>query len=306
MDNEISVSSLRQRFGIPGVLSFDEDHGLKRLHVTTPQAQATMYLQGAQLTAWQPAGQEPVLFLSRKSEFAPGKPIRGGIPIVFPWFATDSKRDRVDGHPGPMHGFARIQEWMLQSAKQTSEQVALKLTVGPTEMSRSMGYDHFLLTLEVLIGETLTLRLTVANGGTASMSFEEAFHSYFSVMDVHEATVTGLESTAYIDKTDGMKIKPASGKPVTFTGPTDRVYLNTEAPLTIHDGAQRRDIHIAKTNSRTTVVFNPWKELPDLGEWDWHEMLAVETANTGANAKTLAPGEAFTMGCEVRVERWKR
>lgn len=303
MQTDTSVSALNARFGIPGVLKFEEDRGLKRLQVSTPQAQATMYLQGAHLTAWQPAGQDPVLFLSRKSEFAPGKAIRGGIPIAFPWFAADSKKDRVNGHPGPMHGFARIQDWTLESAKQAGVNLTLVLTQGPTDMSRSMGYEHFQLRLEAVIGSALELRLTVANSGSAAMSFEEAFHTYFSVVDVHEATLTGLEPTPYIDKTDGYKVKPASGAPITFTGPTDRVYENTEAPLTIHDGAQKREIHIMKTNSRTTVVFNPWKELPDLGEWDWHEMLAVETVNAGANARTLAPGETWTMGSRVTVEK---
>ena len=267
-------------------------------------AQATMYLQGAHMTNWKPAGQEPVLFLSRQSEFAPGKPIRGGIPVAFPWFAADSKRDRVDGHPGPAHGFARLQEWTLESARQTERGVALKLSLGPTEMSRSMGFDHFLLTLEAFLGETLTMQLTVANQSAGPLAFEEAFHNYFHVVDVHEATVYGLQPTPYLDKTDNMQLKAASGAPILFSEPVDRVYLNTEAPLTIHDGAQRREIHIVKTNSLTTVVWNPGKALPDLGEWDWHEMVCVETVNAAANARTIGPGESFVMAERISVERW--
>ena len=59
-----------------------------------------------------------------------------------------------------------------------------------------------------------------------------------------------------------------------------------------------------KKNSHTTVVFNPWKAMPDLAEWDWHEMLCVETVNAARNARTLAPGEEFTMGSLISVERW--
>jgi glucose-6-phosphate 1-epimerase len=116
--------------------------------------------------------------------------------------------------------------------------------------------------------------------------------------------VAGLESARYLDKTEGMKEKPAAGAPIRFTGPTDRVYLDAEGPSVIHDGAQRRDIRIMKTNSRNTVVWNPGKALADLGEWDWHEMLCVETADVGTNARTLAAGETFTMGERISVHPW--
>lgn len=291
----MDISALQSRFGIPGVLTFEEQNGLTRLQVNTPQAAATMYLQGAHLTHWQPAGEQAVLFVSRKSDFAPGKPIRGGIPIAFPWFAADSKQDRIDGHPGPSHGFARLQEWTLQSVSRKGDSLALKLTLGPTAMSKAMGFDAFLLTLDASIGPSLTMQLSVENQSKSDLHFEEAFHTYFSVLDVHEVKITGLEPTPYIDKNDGFKVKPASGEPITFTGPTDRVYQDTEATCTIHSGTQQRDIHIAKTNSRTTVVWNPWKAMPDVGEWDWHGFVCVETVNAGKNARTLAPGETFTM-----------
>lgn len=301
----MDVSALQARFGIPGVLGFDEEYGLARLSVRTRAATGSMFLQGAHLAQWQPAGQEPVIFLSRKSEFAPGKPIRGGVPIAFPWFASDSKKDRVDGHPGPGHGFARLQEWTLESARQTGDGLNLKLSLGPSALSRTMGYDHFLLTYEVNMGADLGLTLTCVNTGSAPLEFEEAFHSYFSVVDIHEATVTGLEPTGYFDKTDNMAFKPATGRPIAFSGPVDRMYQDTETPLTIHDGTQRRDIRIVKRNSRTTVVWNPWKAMADLGEWDWHEMVCVETVNAGKNAVTLAPGQSWSMGATVTVQRWK-
>ena len=122
---------------------------------------ATVYLQGAHLTAWQPKGQQPAIFLSRKSEFAAGKPIRGGVPIAFPWFAT-----RHDGKAGPSHGFARIQDWTLAFAALAGDDLHLTFTLGPTEMSRSLGYDNFRLAYQLTIGRTLTMQLTVANDAT--------------------------------------------------------------------------------------------------------------------------------------------
>ena len=249
-----------------------------------------IYLQGAHLTAWQPVGFEPAILLSHKSDFLPGKPIRGGIPIVFPWFATDHKKDRIDSHPGPSHGFARIQDWSLERANRTAGGMALTFTQGPTTVSRSMGYDHFKLSLEFQIGRELKLAMTVTNAGDKPLNFEQAFHTYYEVADIHETSVSGLEPTSFIDKTDELKVKPAAHEPIRFAKPTDRVYNNTTASCVIDDKAGGRRITVAKSGSKSTIVWNPFAEMADLGPWDWHEYVAVETGNVGEDAITLAPG----------------
>jgi glucose-6-phosphate 1-epimerase len=295
----MELAQLTEHFAIPGVLAFHQlPSGLIYADVTTPHATATIYLQGAHLTAWQPAGEQPVLFLSRKSDFEPGKPIRGGVPIAFPWFAN-----RHDGKAGPSHGFARIEDWTLSFAALAGEDLHLTFTLAPTAMSRELGYDNFRLAYRLVIGRTLTMQLAVANDAATPLVFEEALHTYYSVVDVHEVTVTGLEPTPFVDKTDGMREKPAAHAPLTFAGATDRVYPNTAATCVLHDAAGRRHIPVAKTNSNTTVVFNPWKAMADLGEDEWHEMLCVETVNAAANAVTLAPGETHAMQAVISVEK---
>lgn len=299
----MDISELNAHFGLPGVLVFRQTpSGLVYADITGPAASATVYLQGAHLAAWQPKGQIPVIFMSRKSDMEPGKPIRGGVPIAFPWFAIDSKQDRVDGKPGPSHGFARIQDWTVAFAALTGDELHLTLTLGPTEMSRSMGFDRFRVAFQLTIGRTLKMQLTVANDGDQPLAFEEALHTYFHVADVHEVSVTGLEPTSFIDKVDNFKVKPAAHAALTFIGFTDRVYPNTKATCVIHDSLAKRKITIEKTNSDTTVVFNPWRELPDMGPDEWHEMLCVETVNAGVNAVTLAPAATHSMTSLVTVE----
>jgi glucose-6-phosphate 1-epimerase len=299
----MNIATLQTRFNMPKLLTFEEQNGLIRANVHTPEATATIYLQGAHLTAWQPAGEGSVIFLSSKTDLAPGKPIRGGVPVVFPWFANDSKKDRIDGHPGPAHGFARVQDWSLEKVERSDGYLKLVLTLGPTEMSRSMGYDGFLLTMEFLIGKALTMSMTVKNTSTAPLVFEDAFHTYYKVADIHEVAVSGLEVTSFIDKTDEFKVKPAEGKPVRFTKKEDRVYNGTTADCVIDDVAGRRRIRLHKSGSNTTVVWNNFAPMPDLGEWDWHEYVAVETANAGRDAITLAPGESATMVARSTVEK---
>ena len=298
----MELPDLNDHFGIPGVLHFEQAAQLTRARITTPAADATIYLQGAHITGWQPAGERPVLFLSPQAEFSPGKPIRGGVPISFPWFATDSKPDRDNGKPGPAHGFARTELWAVAFAALSGSDLHLTFTLGPTDLSRRLGFDRFRVAYQVTIGQTLDLQLTVANESDTPLKFEEALHTYFAVTDVSDTTVTGLEPTAFLDKTDNSQAKPPAAVPLTFSGPTDRVYADTSAPCTLHDRRGRRSITNTKTNSDTTVVFNPWRELPDLGPGQWQHMLCVETANTGPNAITLAPRSAHTLRATITVQ----
>jgi glucose-6-phosphate 1-epimerase len=244
-----------------------------------------------------------VLFLSRNSEFAPGKPIRGGVPIAFPWFAN-----RHDGKPGPSHGFARIQDWTLALAALAGDDLHLTFTLGPTAMSRNLGFDHFRLAYQLIIGATLKMELTVVNDSTTPLVFEEALHTYYSVSDIHEVTIDGLDGVTYLDKIDNFQPKVQHG-PITITQPTDRVYENTAATCVIHDKGSERRITVAKTGSNTTVVWNPWEsgaaKITDLHPTEWHEYIALETVNAAANTITLAPGASHVMEAHVSTEYLK-
>lgn len=298
----MNLTQLNEHFGLPGVLAFRETaSGLIHADITTPHATATVYLQGAHLTAWQPKGQQPAIFISRKSDFAPGKPIRGGIPIAFPWFAA-----RHDGKTGPSHGFARIQDWTLAFAALAGDDVHMTFTLGPTEISRGLGYDNFRLAYQLTIGRTLTMQLTVVNDAATPLIFEEALHTYYAVADIHEITIDGLDGVTYLDKTDDFNSKVQRGA-IVITEPTDRVYLNTTSTCIVHDTGSKRRVTIAKTGSNTTVVWNPWEsgalKLPDLDPTEWHEYVAVETVNAAINAVTLAPGSKHVMQAHVTVEK---
>ena len=301
----MDLAQLNEHFGLPGALVFHKTaSGLIYAGITTPHATATVYLQGAHVTAWQPAGRQPVIFLSRKSEFAPGKPIRGGVPIAFPWFAA-----RHDGKTGPSHGFARIQDWTLAFAARAGDDLHMTFTLGPTEVSRNLGFDNFRLAYQLTFGRTLTMQLTVVNDAATPLLFEEALHTYYAVADVHEISVNGLEGVTYLDKNDKLQAKEQRGA-ITISEPSDRVYLDTTSTCILHDNGNKRRIAVSKTGSNTTVVWNPWEsgaaKLPDMDPTEWHEFIAIETVNAAANPVTLAPGEIHVMETHVSVEDAKR
>ena len=298
-----TIDQLNASFAIPGILSFDEHSNLIRARITTPACTGELYLHGAHVTAWQPANEQPVLFLSEKSAFAPGKAIRGGIPIIFPWFGPRTATPETPRTDGPSHGFARTQPWKLDFGAYTADELHLSLSLEPTELSRSLGFDNFLVAYQITFGRELRLRLSVANDGAQPLHFEEALHTYLHVGEVEQARVHGLYETEYLDKTDNFARKTQTEPVLTLTGPTDRPYLNTTSPVVVDDPLRRR-ITISKGNSNTTVVWNPWVNagLADMTDDGWRRMLCVESANAAENALKLQPQDAYVMETTISIE----
>jgi glucose-6-phosphate 1-epimerase len=299
-----TLDQLNESFAIPGVLSFDEDSELMRARVTTPLCSGEIYLQGAHITRWQPADQQPMLFLSDKSEFAPGKAIRGGIPIVFPWFGSRTATPEDPRTDGPSHGFARTQDWQLDFGAYAADELHLSFSLGANDVSRALGYDHFLVAYQVTFGRDLRLRLSIANNGSTPMRVEEALHTYLRVGDAEKVCIHGLLETEYIDKTANFVRKVQSEPVLMLTGPTDRPYLNTTSPVVVDDPVLNRRITVTKANSNTTVVWNPWANaaLVDMSENGWRDMVCVESANAADNALQLKPREAHVLETTIAVE----
>lgn len=303
-----TIDQLTAAFAIPGVLEFSEENGLVRASINTPACSGELYLQGAHVSAWQPAGQRPVLFLSEKSDFAPGKAIRGGIPIIFPWFGSRTASPALEGQAprtdGPSHGFARTQAWKLDFGAYAAEELHLSLALGPSETSRALGFEHFLLAYQITFGRELRLRLSIANDGEKPMRVEEALHTYLHVGDVEQVRVHGLFETEYIDKTDNFVRKTQTEPVLTFTGPTDRPYFNTTSPVVVDDPVLHRRITVAKANSDTTVIWNPWADhcLADMSDEGWRQMLCVESANAADNSLQLQPHAAHVLETTISLE----
>ncbi len=294
---------LANRFDIPNVLRFEDAPGeMVRAVISTLAAEADLYLHGAHITRWTPRGQRPVLFLSTKSLFMPGKAIRGGVPIIFPWFGP-----RGDGKPGPAHGFARTTEWTVEGAKLLNNgNVEITLVLAPNETSSGFAYASFHLRFRVTIGSSLEMELETRNEASDPLTYEEALHSYFAIADIRQASISGLEGTTFIDKTDGFQRKKLGNQPLQIAKETDQVHLNTKATCVIHDPVWQRRIIVEKSGSDSTVVWNPWidktKGMSDMAADDWQGMLCVETSNAADNAVHLPPGASHKMTASIRVE----
>ncbi len=297
----MNLDDLRRRFEIPGAVRIDEGRGsLPRLSVETDLAAAELYLHGAHLTQFQPRGARPVLFMSAESHFDAAKPIRGGVPLIFPWFGP-----RAGFPDSPAHGFARIRSWEPESVESRPDgSVRVVLGLASDESSLRLWPQPFALRMAFTLGRSLELDLEVRGAG-APLTFEEAFHTYFAVGDVRQVRVEGLENVDYLDKVDSFRRKTQPAEPIRITGETDRVYLKTRSACVLRDPVLGRTITVEKENSAATVVWNPWvdksRAMPDFGDEEWPQMICIETANVGEDAVRLGAGESHHLRARIRI-----
>jgi len=301
MDDSSRIDALNRRLGIPGVAQVVPGNGgLPKVSLATYAASAEIYLHGAQVTSWRPAGAEEAIFLSEHSRWEAGRAIRGGIPICFPWF-----RAKADDPAAPAHGFVRTKEWRLNSiGVEKDGSVIAIFSTQSDESSRRWWPREFHLVHRVTIGSVLRLELTVTNTGSTPFRFEEALHTYFRVGDVESVRIRGLDSVRYLDNTDGNREKIQSGE-VAIAAPTDNAYLDARGSIELVDPILRRGLRTGKENSATTIVWNPWQQgaaaLSDLGKDEWRQMTCVEASNILGSAISLAPGEQHTLRATLSI-----
>jgi glucose-6-phosphate 1-epimerase len=297
------AEELTAEFGIAGVLDFVEtEHGLIKIAISLDGMTGELYLQGAQVTAWRPPDERPVLFISPNSAFAPGRAIRGGIPIVFPWFGPSRHAATA-----PQHGFARTAVWHLDGVETAgSGSLTLTLSLGDGDVGSPFWPQPFRAIYTITFAQTLSLRLALQNRATQPIVFEEALHSYFAVSDVAKIAISGFADTTYIDKTDAARRKVQIDDLVTITAETDRVYLDTPRQCVIEDSGWRRRLVIAKDGSASSVVWSPWAEkaaaMDDLGDPAWRGMVCVETGNIADNEVRLATDTEHKMSMAISLE----
>ncbi len=297
------AEELTAEFRIAGVVDFTEtEHGLVKAVISLGGMTGELYLQGAQVTAWQPAGERPVLFTSPNAAFEPGKAIRGGIPIIIPWFGP-SRHSLT----APQHGFARTATWRLDRVERlATKALTLTLSLGDDDVRSRFWPERFRAIYDVTFAQTLSLRLAVQNLAPHAITFEEALHSYFAVSDVTAVAVSGLAGTIYIDKTQASRRERQTATLVSVVAETDCVYLHTPARCFIEDRGWNRRVVIEKNGAASTVVWNPGADkaamMADLGDPAWRGMVCVEAGNIADDEVRLAAGDEHQMSTVIWVD----
>ena len=271
--------------------------GLPLVKIKTPWSAAEIYLNGAHVTHFQKNGEPPLLFMSAKSYFAPGKAIRGGVPICFPWFGNR------DGEPS--HGFARSTEWQLVKSSATPDgKVTLRFAL--PQIPGRAAWKNLRTEFIVTVADTLTMELIATNDGCdGTLEIENCLHTYFQVSDIGAVCVHGLEGATYLNFAEGDNgvPRPAESYPITINRETNRTYGDTTSAVEIRDENLKRLIRVDKSGSQSTVVWNPWttQKLPDDFDPAEHKnMICVESGNVKQNKISLAPGKTAALKVVLR------
>ncbi|MBO9687687.1 MAG: D-hexose-6-phosphate mutarotase [Mitsuaria chitosanitabida] len=268
-------------------ISITRHQGLEAIELHAPDgACATLLLHGAHLVSWRPAGADEQLYLSPKSAFTTGQAVRGGVPVIFPQFATRGPLQR--------HGFARGKPWQLVSAESGKDDSLAVLRLTDDAATRMVWPHAFEAEISIRIaGRALEMELACENRGEAPLSFTAALHTYLRLTSYMSASLQGLSGLAYWDST----IERAGTQHedlLRLDGETDRIYQDVKHDLTLRDGDRR--LAIWQQGFSDAVIWNPGEEkgdaLVDMPAGGWKEMLCVEAAQA-LRPIELQPGETW-------------
>ncbi|OYO17083.1 D-hexose-6-phosphate mutarotase [Enemella evansiae] len=259
---------------------------------------------GAQVLDWRPDGAgDPVLFTSTRAEYRPGKAIRGGIPVCFPWFGPGRS-----GRKRPAHGFARLSEWQLAGAREQDGVTTLDWHFDETLIPELDHVDprrnNFTVDYRQVFGRDLELHVSVRNTDTRGpLVFELALHTYFRVGDVRRIEVHGLSGADYFDQVSGEERTQIG--PIQFDGEVDRVYAFGDTAV-IADPVLGRRITLDQSSANRTIVWNPGPDkaaaMSDLDFDEWPQFVCVESGNVRHAAIHLQPGESHELSVRIGVE----
>ena len=290
-----NIESLNQEYALQNHLSFKQlASGIIVAQIDTPLATAIISLHGGQVVEWRPKHQEtPVLWVSKLATYTPGKAIRGGVPICWPWFGAHPTSPQLPGH-----GYARISSWDIAATERMNDgAIRVRLTMQDSEMSLAHFPSSVGLAVQITVGNELTVELTTTNESNQDIVLTEGLHTYFKVGDVSAIEVQGLEGAQYVDLIRGSAITTQEG-PIRFDGELGRIFTNSNGTCVIEDQGLGRRIVVSKRGSLSTAVWNPGShtaiKIVDLGEDEWRDMVCVEGANALENFVTVKSGAAHT------------
>lgn len=186
------VDRWQRTFAIPGRVTLAQPPlGGPVVELSAPGGRAVVALQGAQVLSWRHAIHGEVLWCSPVARLGTAKPVRGGVPVCWPWFA--SAPVGVDGVAGwPQHGLVRTRRWRTLStvADEARAEIVLGIDVSPGQQA-GMAPEHGVPlpvwpgTAEAMLGVTLTDRLDIAlttrNTGAEHFAMTGALHTYLGV-----------------------------------------------------------------------------------------------------------------------------
>lgn len=298
----IDIDELDEKYSIEGEVGFAElENDLIFMTVSNKYADADICLYGAHVTSFRPHKSMDLLWMSPESSFEVGKPIRGGIPVCFPWFGphkTDPEK--------PQHGFARLMYWsVVETSTNAAGETVVCLQLNSSAETKAFWPHDFCAEMTLVVGKKLLVSLKITNTSAGPFEYSCALHSYFSLSAIESISIEGLKGTTYYNQLTGEN-GVQEEENLEITEALTRHYLDTEAPVVIADSAFRRRIVVAKSGSKVTTVWNPGEEacakIGDLPDDGYETYVCVEATNAFGFPVQLSAGESFETSAIIGLE----
>ncbi|GER37907.1 galactose mutarotase-like superfamily protein [Striga asiatica] len=295
-------------------------NGIEQVVLRNPRgASARVSLHGGQVISWRNDRGEELLFTSTKAIFKSPKAMRGGISVCFPQPKRVCELQLMRilamfqfGNCGSVdqNGFARNKIWTIEDdppplhASDSLGKFFVDLLLKPAEEDLKCWPHGFEFRLRVSLTSDgnliLISRIRNINGKPFSFSF--GYHTHFSVSDISEVRIEGLETLDYLDNLCQKERFTEQGDAITFETEVDRVYLSSPHCVAVLDHERKRTYVMRKEGLPDIVVWNPWekksKAMADFGDEEYKQMLCVNAAALEKNI-TLKPGEEWTGKVEL-------
>jgi glucose-6-phosphate 1-epimerase len=273
-----------------------------------------------------------ILFVSKSALLDGSKPVRGGIPVVFPIFgppppsssdATNSN-SIVSDSTMPQHGYARRNNWDHVRDYDDAESAGIVFRLELNKASDGRGEHNIwqpgsdcdctlVLTVD-FTGKTIATTLTIENTGHRAFPFQALLHTYYKVengaaLQNDQCFVNGLEGYTVSDKVTPVAPYTADATPITIAGEVDRVYdppadkKVVDVSIGVGNGHQTVSMTAegmvdGKSVPVSCVVWNPFVEkaagMSDFGNEEYHDMICVEPGILDRNT-LLEGGKVATL-----------
>lgn len=275
--------------------------------------EAQISQQGGQLIYYKRTNEPDIVWRNPFSEFTSGEPIRGGIPICFPWFGNFEQNPEAiknmaspsASHSFPFHGLVRQQKWRLHS-------LVLENHICRISFELELDNDYFInwphtckIKIDYIFGDNLEVKLTVYNENNYPLPVTLALHTYYHVSDVEHVELYGFKSNCYYDALDSWSKKIQTHEPG-IVQEIARTFIERTGTISIIDRGYNRKIIIDSQDSSSCILWNPYKNRsPKLDQFSseaWKEMLCIETARARDDYLTVPQNESRSINLYISSE----
>ncbi len=264
-------------------------YGAHVLHYQTPsQPSSDIDHQPQALQLDDSATPSAHLWLSDTAFWRQQQPIRGGIPICWPWFGKIDAQLLSNVAPSaratrklPNHGLVRTRLWQVTKQQITVDAVEIEFSLVVDDIPWSD--EVVTLRYQVRLADQLSLTLIC----DAHIVQQGALHSYFAVTDSRQTKVHPLPRHFYDKVSDSQQ--QCLTDSLYFDGEIDRVYANPAATILLEDEQTTR--HILQQGHDAAILWNPAAEKAvhsvDIPADQWSQFVCVESARLNLDSAPL-------------------